>query len=53
MLSPPDCVDAANFVSGFNAAPRNATYMRVQHVGDPGTAELEGAVANVVTWNVG
>ena len=53
MLSPPDCVDAANFVSGLNAAPGSATYLRVQHVGDPGTAELEGAVANVVTWDVG
>ncbi len=27
--------------------------MRVQHMGDPGTAELAGEIANVVTWSVG
>jgi hypothetical protein len=27
--------------------------MRVQHMGDPGTTELAGEVANEVTWNVG
>lgn len=53
ILSAPDCVDAANFVNEFKPAPKNVTYMRVQHVGDPGTAELEGETANAVTWDVG
>ena len=53
VISAPDCVDATNFVSESAPAPRNATFMRVQHIGDPGTAELAGQVANVVTWDVG
>jgi hypothetical protein len=53
VLSAPDCVDAANMVPEFASAPQNATYMRVQHIGDPGTPELLGEVANAVTWNVG
>jgi hypothetical protein len=53
VLSAPDCVDARNMVREFDPAPANATYMRVQHVGDPGTPELAGEVANVVTWDVG
>jgi hypothetical protein len=52
-LSAPDCVDARNFVAEFDPAPTNATYMRVQHIGDAGTAELAGEVANAVTWDVG
>ena len=34
-------------------APSNATHLRVQHMGDPGTAELAGEIANRVTWKVG
>lgn len=53
VLSAPDCVDARNIIAELAPAPWNATYVRVQHVGDPGTAELDGEVANVVTWDVG
>jgi hypothetical protein len=52
-LSDADCVTAANMVAESDAAPVNATYMRVQSMGDPGTAELAGEITNVVTWNVG
>lgn len=52
-LSAPDCVDARNIIAEYAPAPLAATYVRVQHVGDPGTAELAGEVANVVTWDVG
>jgi hypothetical protein len=53
VISAPDCVDAGNFVAEFGPAPVNATYARVQHIGDPGTAELLGEVALPVTWDVG
>ena len=53
VVSAPDCVDAANVIAEFATAPTNATYMRVQHIGDPGSAELAGEIAGVVTWNVG
>lgn len=52
-LSPPDCAGAGNIIAEDAAAPSNATYIRVQHIGDPGTAELAGEVANPVTWDVG
>jgi len=52
-VSAPDCVTAANIVAEAAPVPQNATYIRVQHIGDPGTAELAGEVANVVTWGVG
>lgn len=52
-VSAPDCVGAANFVSQSAPAPFNATFMRVQHIGDAGTAEQAGQVANPVTWAVG
>jgi hypothetical protein len=52
-LSPPDCAGAGNIVAEDAAVPPNATYIRVQHIGDPGTAELAGEVANPVTWDVG
>lgn len=52
-LSAPDCANPPSFVAEEAASPTNATYMRVQHIGDPGTAELAGEVANAVTWNVG
>jgi hypothetical protein len=53
VLSAPDCTDAASIIAELAPAPFNATYMRVQHIGDPGTPELAGEVANPVTWNVG
>ena len=53
VVSVPDCVDAANVIAEFATAPTNATYMRVQHIGDPGSAELAGEIAGVVTWDVG
>jgi hypothetical protein len=52
-ISPPDCVDASGFVWEFDPAPFNVTYMRVQHIGDVGSAELAGEVAYPVTWDVG
>jgi hypothetical protein len=52
-VSAPDCVGATNFVSQSATAPSNATFMRVQHIGDAGTAEQAGQVANPVTWAVG
>ena len=53
VVSAPDCVDATNFVTEFDPAPVNVTYMRVQHIGDVGTPELAGEVAHPVTWDVG
>jgi hypothetical protein len=52
-LSPPDCTMPGTMVTESALAPLQVTYMRVQHMGDPGTAELEGEVAHAVTWNVG
>lgn len=52
-ISAPDCVDASRMVAEFDPAPLNVTYLRVQHIGDPGTAELAGEVANPVSWDVG
>jgi hypothetical protein len=52
-LSPADCVTASNIIAEAADAPVNLTHMRVQHLGDPGTAELAGEIANPVTWNVG
>jgi hypothetical protein len=50
--SPPDCARPADMVTEYDPAPFDRTYMRVQHIGDPGTAELAGQVANDVTWAV-
>ncbi len=52
-LSPPDCAGPENIIAELAAAPVNQTYLRVQHIGDPGTEELEREIANVVTWDVG
>ncbi len=52
-LSAPDCAGVGNLVAEDGPAPANATYVRVQHIGDPGTAELAGETANPVTWDVG
>ena len=51
--SPPDCVTPANMIAEAAVEPKNQTHMRVQHMGDPGTAELAGEIANPITWNVG
>ena len=52
VISAPDCVDASSIVAELAPAPHNSTYLRVQHIGDPGTAELASEVANVITWDV-
>jgi hypothetical protein len=52
-LSPPDCVDVSSMAVQYEPAPVNRTYMRVQHMGDPGTAELLFQVGAPVTWDVG
>ena len=52
-VSEPDCVTPANLIAEVATAPKNATFMRVQHMGDLGTTELAGQIANVVTWPVG
>ena len=52
-LSPQDCAGASNLIAEAAPAPVNQTYIRVQHIGDPGTAELAGEVSNAVTWDVG
>lgn len=53
VLSGSDCVGAENIIAEDARAPLNTTFIRVQHIGDPGTEELAREVANVVTWNVG
>jgi hypothetical protein len=53
VLSPPDCAGPAAIIAEDAANPVNATHMRVQHIGDPGTDELRLEVANEVTWDVG
>lgn len=50
-LSAPDCVDASRMVVEYDAAPVDRTYLRVQHMGDPGTPELAGEIANAMTWD--
>jgi hypothetical protein len=51
--SAPGCADAANIIAEEASAPVNATYLRVQHIGDRGTPELLGEIANTITWDVG
>lgn len=53
VISAPDCAGPGNIIAEAAVEPRNTTFMRVQHIGDPGTAELLGEVANDVTWDVG
>lgn len=53
ILSPTDCAGPAAIIAEDAASPVNATHMRVQHIGDPGTDELRLEVANEVTWDVG
>ena len=52
-VSSPDCPSPAQLVAVEAPAPLDRTFMRVQHIGDPGTAELAGEIANRVTWRVG
>ena len=52
-VSAPDCAGPSNIVAENAAAPQDATFLRVQHIGDPGTAELAGEVAHEITWSVG
>jgi hypothetical protein len=47
------CADAANIIREDATAPPNVTALRVQHIGDPGTPEWLGEIANVITWDVG
>ena len=51
-LSPPDCVDASAMVADHLPGRIGTTYMRVEHIGDPGTDELAGQIAHEVTWDV-
>lgn len=53
VISAPDCAGPGNIIAEAAPDPRNVTFIRVQHIGDPGTAELAGEVANPVTWDVG
>ena len=39
-------------VAGHVPGAVGATYMRVANIGDPGTDELAGAIANEVTWDL-
>ncbi len=52
-LSAPDCVAAANIIAEAAQEPVDVTHMRVQHIGDPDSAELAGEIANFMTWDVG
>ncbi|APV49455.1 hypothetical protein BWI17_07025 [Betaproteobacteria bacterium GR16-43] len=52
-VSAPDCSPTTNLISEAADAPKNITFMRVQHMGDLGTAELAGQISNVITWPVG
>ena len=49
----PACADAANIIREDATAPTNVTALRVQHIGDPGTPEWLGEIANTITWDVG
>lgn len=52
-LSEVDCPSPSGIIAQSAEAPANATYLRVQHMGDPGTDEWLNEVANPVTWDVG
>lgn len=53
VLSPVDCPSVNDMVLEYDPGPLDRTYLRVQHMGDPGTRELAEQVAYAVTWNVG
>lgn len=48
-----ECAGAESFVSQSDPAPSDRSFMRVQHIGDAGTAEQAGQVSRPVTWDVG
>src|SRR5260221_12411551 len=52
-LSAPGCAGVENIVAENPPVTPNVTTVRVQHLGDPGSPELLGEVANPVTWDVG
>jgi hypothetical protein len=52
-VSAPDCPGPGNIIAEEAVAPLGVTFMRVQNMGDPGTPEFAGEIANVVTWAVG
>ena len=52
-VSAPDCPSSAQMVAEAAPAPRDATHLRVQHIGDPGTEELAGEIAHPVSWRAG
>jgi hypothetical protein len=52
-VSAPDCAGVANIIAEDAPAPKDATFMRVQHIGDPGTTELAEEIAHTITWPVG
>lgn len=53
MVSAPDCVGPWNIIREEGVVPASETSLRVQHMGDPGTPEWLGEIANEITWNVG
>ena len=53
VLSAPDCAGAENIIAEDAREPLNATFIRVQHMGDPGTGELRGEVGAELRWDVG
>ena len=52
VLSAPDCAGAENIIAEDAREPLNATFIRVQHMGDPDTGELRAEVGSDVTWDV-
>ena len=52
-MSEADCGSPADIIAEAATAPVNRTYLRVQHIGDPGTPEWTQEVANRITWAVG
>lgn len=53
ILSAPDCAGPQNLIAEDAREPFNATFVRVQHIGDLGTEEVRGSVAHEVSWDVG
>jgi hypothetical protein len=53
VIAGPDCPGPANIIAEDAREPLNQTFIRVQHIGDPGTDELLRETANPVTWDVG
>jgi hypothetical protein len=53
VLSGPDCAGPQNIIAEEARERSNTTFIRVQHMGDPGTDELSGEVDNEVSWDVG